>query len=147
VPAEVAIELRLAGSLPPVCGDPAELKQALANVLANAFDSIIEGPGRIAIATGVHGHGTDEPDAMWFDSPPPAERQCVFAEVSDTGCGMPPAVVRKMFDPFFTTKIRAQGLGLSVALGIVRGHSGAFRVRSEPSRGTVVRMVLPVSGS
>ena len=56
---------------------------------------------------------------------------------------MTPEVQARIFDPFFTTKFTGRGLGLAAVLGIVRGHRGAIRVRSEAGRGTAIRIFFP----
>jgi two-component system NtrC family sensor kinase len=69
----------------------------------------------------------------------------VRIEVSDTGCGMEPAVRERIFDPFFTTKAIGEGtgLGLSISYGIVQEHRGNIDVQSTPGAGTCFTIVLP----
>ena len=42
--------------------------------------------------------------------------------------------IEKIFDPFFTTKFTGRRLGMSTVLGIVRGHKGALKIRTEVGR-------------
>src|SRR5213078_1806636 len=64
----------------------------------------------------------------------------------DNGTGMSQEVKSRLFDPFFTTKGRAgTGMGLAVSFGIIRRHSGAIEVESEPGRGTTFRISLPIA--
>ena len=67
-------------------------------------------------------------------------------EVTDTGCGMTPEVLKKAFEPFFTTrsKDKAIGLGLTQAFNVSRLHGGQIVLQSQPGVGTTVSIWLPL---
>ncbi len=69
--------------------------------------------------------------------------------VSDTGCGMDAALLRRVFDPYFTTKgpDEGTGLGLAVVYGIVKDLSGAIAVSSKPGEGTTFDVYFPRTGT
>jgi len=68
--------------------------------------------------------------------------------VSDTGTGIPAAVLERIFDPFFTTKGIGEGtgLGLSLVHGIVSELGGAINVVTKAGEGTKFEIWLPVAG-
>ena len=123
VPYDVRVEIE---PVPPVAGDPAELREAVTNVVVNAIDAMPQG-GRLTIRTAVAG------DMV----------RCV---VEDTGVGMPEGVRQRIFDPFFTTKgERGTGLGLSLVYGIVRRHGGEIDVTSEVGQGSRFVLSFPLA--
>jgi CheY-like chemotaxis protein len=67
--------------------------------------------------------------------------------VSDTGSGIPPAVLEHMFDPFFTTKRVGDGTGLGLALvhGIVADFGGVIDVATQVGVGTTFTIWLPAT--
>ena len=73
----------------------------------------------------------------------------VRLSVSDTGGGIPPAVLKRMFDPFFTTKRVGDGTGLGLALvhGIVADFGGVIDVATQPGAGTTFTVWLPAAGA
>ena len=67
--------------------------------------------------------------------------------VADTGCGIAKKDIKNIFEPFFTTKEEGKGvgLGLSVVYGIITKHNGSITVKSEPGKGSVFNIRLPVA--
>ncbi|RPI09005.1 MAG: response regulator, partial [Zetaproteobacteria bacterium] len=136
----------LAG-LPPVHANPAEIREALTNLVFNAVDAMPCG-GQLRFT----GRATEEPagdglprtlcpPASLDPAPDPASRAWVELKVEDSGIGMTDAVRRRIFDPFFTTKgLHGTGLGLSVVYGIMGRHGGQIDVTSAPGRGTAFRL-------
>jgi signal transduction histidine kinase len=68
-------------------------------------------------------------------------------EVRDNGPGMAEQIKAHIFTPFFSTKKnKGTGLGLALTSRIVSLHGGTIDVASEPGRGAVFQILLPVGG-
>jgi signal transduction histidine kinase len=119
------------GQLPPVHCYANQLNQVFLNILVNAAQAI-DGPGAITIRTRFVPDGDAQGSAV--------------VEISDSGCGIPPEVIRKIFDPGFTTKGVGvgTGLGLAICYRIVANHRGKLEVESVVGKGTTFRITLPV---
>ena len=124
----------------PVCIDPAQLDQILANLCVNARDAI-SGVGHVTIRTSMLTMSEDAEDRPQGFVP----GSYVVIEVSDDGAGMASDVLAHVFEPFFTTKGvgRGTGLGLSTVFGIVKQNDGYIGIDSAPGRGTTVWIYLP----
>jgi PAS domain S-box-containing protein len=120
-----------------VLGIAGELRQVLANLLANSLDAI--GPdGRIVVRAAASVDARD--GTPW-----------VRIAVADSGTGMTAETAKYIFDPFFTTKgTVGNGLGLWVCRQLVEKHGGSIRVRSNTRgewRGTTFSVLLPQDAS
>jgi PAS domain S-box-containing protein len=145
VPKTVTIRLRLAPDLPPVIGDVAQLQQLIMNLIINAAEAIGDKPGLVTVSTGEQAVVDSESLGNTVGADLVTPGRYVFFEVGDDGSGMDEATIARIFDPFFTTKFAGRGLGLSAALGIVRGHKGFMQVASSPGRGSTFKVLLPAT--
>jgi two-component system NtrC family sensor kinase len=64
--------------------------------------------------------------------------------VIDRGAGIHPQQLNSIFNPFFTTKPQGVGLGLAICAKIVDEHGGKIAVESEPGKGSIFRVLLPM---
>jgi signal transduction histidine kinase len=123
------IDVEEAGSIPTVAADPAALEQALVNLLDNARK--YSGASRtITVRVGTAGS-----DAV--------------IEVVDRGMGIPVAERARIFERFYrgtgaAVERQGFGLGLPIALELVKGQRGTIEVQSEEGAGSTFRIRLPV---
>jgi len=141
-PKTIEILSRYPDDLWSIKGDPTQLHQVLLNLSVNARDAMFNG-GRLTLAA--ENFDVDENYATMMPGAKPGPH--VMLRVTDTGRGIPQAMIDKIFDPFFTTKEvgKGTGLGLSTTLGIVKSHGGFISVNSEPSKGTTFKVFLPAT--
>ena len=114
-----------------VNGNLEQLQQALVNVIDNAYRAMADTPSPQLTILSRH-------EAGW-----------AHLEISDTGTGIEPEVLPYIFDPFYSHRQSglplSAGLGLSVALGLIRAHGGRIEATSDPGRGTTVSIDLPLA--
>ena len=145
VPKQVRLVSQLASDLPPVDADVGQIQQVVMNLITNAAEAIGDREGTVVVGTGTRPVRSDEANLWRHTGEPLPPGPYVWLEVRDDGRGMDAATLDRIFDPFFTTKFTGRGLGLAAVLGIVRGHKGGLFVESVVGRGTVFRLLLPVS--
>ena len=143
---KVLLNLNLERNLPPIEGDPSQVRQVLMNLVLNASEAIDGKSGVVTISTGARHCDRAYLGGTYLNEELP-EGIYVSLEVSDTGCGMDRETQARIFEPFFTTKFTGRGLGMAAVLGIMRGHRGAMKVYSEPGRGTTFRLLFPAAPS
>lgn len=121
---KIPVKLDLVAQLPSLELDPTQIKQALYNVIRNAYQAVDQDSGEILIQSTV----TDYE---------------VRLSISDNGNGISPEAMGAMFEPFRTTKADGTGLGMLIVRRILREHGGELEVESEEEVGTKVTLYFP----
>jgi signal transduction histidine kinase len=126
----ITLESQVAGDLGEMEGDERKLKQILLNLLSNAIKFTNEG-GTVTLEA--MGDGTN-----------------VHIAVRDTGVGISAEDQALIFDEFkqvgtdYARKVEGTGLGLTLTRRFVELHGGTITVESEPGKGSVFRVSLPL---
>jgi two-component system sensor histidine kinase HydH len=125
--AQVRLETEGGATRLDVWVDPLQIEQVLLNVVLNAIQASPAGT-RILIREQL-------------------DHQQAVLDVVDEGPGIPAEHLSSVFSPFFTTKEKGTGLGLAIAHRIVTAHDGRIDVHQTSTRGTCIRIHLPISTS
>ncbi|MGB2402616.1 MAG: sensor histidine kinase [Akkermansiaceae bacterium] len=120
----VKVSIDLCSNAPLLPLDGGQIKQALYNLLKNAFQSLPATGGRIDISS----HVTDYELTL---------------TIQDHGSGIPPEVMGSLFEPYQSTKKSGSGLGLLIVRRIVREHGGEIEIESNTGEGTIVNISIP----
>ena len=121
---KIDVRKRYCPGFPVIHVDKEQINRVFSNVMINALESMPDG-GRMTITTAI-------------------EEEFFVVKVGDTGGGIPEEDIIRIFDPFYSTKPSGVGLGLSMTYGIVVSHGGTIGVESEPKRGALFTISLPV---
>lgn len=114
--------------------DPGQIQQLMIALLVNAIEAMPPLPER------------REPGLVELAVSVPGGKGAAVVRVRDNGMGMTDEIRAHIFEPFFTTKSEGKGvgLGLAIAYGIVERHRGTLEVETEPGRGTLFAVTLPI---
>jgi two-component system, cell cycle sensor histidine kinase and response regulator CckA len=133
----VIISHELSDDLNLIKADPAQMEEIFIEIIQNSVESIKD-TGRIEILT----RNLPKNSQLNRKTKKFINRPCVYASISDTGCGMNQDVIEQVFEPFFSTKFQGRGLGLSAVWGIIENHEGEIIVESFPGKGTKFEIFL-----
>ncbi len=124
----ISVEVSADPAVPPIESDRGKLQQILLNLVNNAFQAMDDG-GSLCLRV-----FAPTPDS-------------VAASVTDNGCGIPAADVKRIFEPFFSTKKKkgGTGLGLSITYGLVQELGGTLTVDSELGHGSTFTVTFPLA--
>src|SRR6476660_6658996 len=124
----ITVGTRLAGELPRIQCDRAQLQQAMLNLIVNAIQSM---------------NGVEDGNRELHISTVSIEPEGVCVAVRDTGHGLRPEGLPRLFEPFYTTKPDGMGMGLSICRSIIEAHGGRlWATRCEP-RGALFQFTIP----
>lgn len=128
---------------PEILGNLGRLKQMMVNLLMNAIEAI-EHEGVVTIRANLVSRNSGPMSGMLKGCSLEKVRHVLRIGVEDNGIGVALEFRDKVFDPYFTTKSHGTGLGLAIVSKIVEEHEGYISFVSEPGRGTLFEVFLPV---
>src|SRR3989339_888159 len=142
IPADIPISHSIAADCGMVLANPSDLHQIAMNLITNAYHAVEKTRGKITVTL-------EETVLTAEDAPSDTSLlpgQHALLSVSDTGCGIDPAIMDRIFEPYFTTKEQGKGtgLGLRTVYGILKHLNGGITVQSEAQKGTLVKVYLPL---
>jgi len=142
IPSSVEICHDIIGGSDLVIADPIQINQVLIDLCTNSAHAMGQNGGTLGIS--LENVTLDKETATSYDDLPAGSY--LRLAVSDTGHGIEPDILHRIFDPYFTTKEPGEGtgMGLSVAIGIIRNHNGTIKAYSEQVKGAVFHIYLPL---
>jgi len=141
LPSNIRIHQNLKVRRAKIMGDTTQIHQVLMNLFTNAGYAMKNKGGTLEVV--LDKVSMDQTDTMQFNTIKPGPYYSLI--ISDTGCGIPHAIIDRIFEPFFTTKSREEGtgMGLSTVFGILKEMGGGISVYSEEGIGTTFKVLIP----
>ena len=138
----IEIQLKLTADLKLIHADPSQMEQVILNLAVNARDAMPSGGTLTLETSNIYLDETFTSTHLFV-----APGHYILLSFSDTGTGMDSETLSRIFEPFFTTKGvgKGTGLGLTTTYGIIKQTRGTIWVYSEPNRGTIFKIYLPIS--
>jgi two-component system, NarL family, sensor histidine kinase BarA len=147
---QIALDIKIAPSLPFIRGDKEKVGQIIVNLLGNAVKFTPQA-GRISLEvdlwTGPRPAATPQEPASPFDL---GEENFLRIVVADSGVGIPADKLGAIFERFFqvdnssTREFGGTGLGLSIVKSFVEAHRGEILVASTPGQGSRFTVLIPL---
>ncbi len=113
------VDLDLAEGLPKVLADRIQVQQVIVNLMNNAYEAVTDN-----MDEPVHIRSALHPVEKRIKLRANSSESEVVVTVSDTGPGIPDALIEKVFDPLMSTKENGLGVGLAVCRSIIDAHGG-----------------------
>jgi signal transduction histidine kinase len=124
----IRMRTHFSSDLPQVMADSDAMKRAIANLVDNAAEAVVESPVKeIEISTALV-----------------PTNDAVEISVADSGPGVTEETKERLFLPYFSTKKRGTGLGLAIVSRIIEDHRGSIRVEENAPAGARFIIELPI---
>lgn len=142
IPANIEIRQHISAETNLILADLTKINQMLMHLYANAAQAMKKTGGLLEVSIVDVELGEDE--VSEHENLVPGKY--VILTVLDTGTGIDGKVIDRIFDPFFTTHTTGDhtGMGLAIVNSIVKGHGGTLTVQSDPGKGSIFHIILPV---
>ncbi len=123
----ITVSVEAPDAVPQIESDRGKLQEILLNLINNAFSAMEDG-GHLEVTVRC------------------THQDSVSVTVTDDGCGIPEADLKRVYEPFFSTKTKkgGTGLGLSITYGLVQEIGGTISVKSKVGKGTSFTVTLPL---
>jgi PAS domain S-box-containing protein len=141
LPTTIEIHQNISNTCGLVMADATQIHQVVMNLMTNAFHAMEDQGGKLDVTLKEVDLDVDD-----LKDPAMVPGTYVCLTVADTGAGIDESIIDRIFEPYFSTKEKDKGTGLGLAMvhGIVKNYGGNMRVYSEPDKGTVFHVYLPV---